>query len=92
MSDALNNGGGGDRPLLTVRDLKVQVATQAGAKTVLDGLSFDLVSGETLALAGESGSGKSMTALAIMGLLPKPMARIAGGTIKLGADELTGLD
>ncbi|WP_372922372.1 dipeptide ABC transporter ATP-binding protein [Roseovarius sp.] len=92
MKDALDREGGGYRPLLTVRDLKVQVATEAGAKTVLDGLSFDLVAGETLALAGESGSGKSMTALAIMGLLPKPMARIAGGSIRLGENNLTGLN
>lgn len=92
MSIRHDTGGGGNRPLLTVRDLKVQVATEAGAKIVLDGLSFDLVQGETLALAGESGSGKSMTALAIMGLLPKPMARVAGGSIQLGSVELTRLD
>ncbi|MBJ3763345.1 ABC transporter ATP-binding protein [Maribius pontilimi] len=91
MSDAEDRGPGGARPVLTVRDLSVQVATDAGAKTVLDGLSFDLIAGETLALAGESGSGKSMTALAIMGLLPKPMARVSGGTIRLGDTDLTAL-
>ncbi|SFP18314.1 ABC transporter ATP-binding protein [Tranquillimonas alkanivorans] len=88
---ANTDGQGGARPVLTVRDLQVQVATTGGAKTVLDGLSFDLMPGETLCLAGESGSGKSMTALAIMGLLPKPMARITGGSIKLGGQELTEL-
>ncbi|MGR3494031.1 ABC transporter ATP-binding protein [Citreimonas sp.] len=77
--------------VLTVRDLSVQVATPSGAKTVLDGLSFDLRAGETLCLAGESGSGKSMTALAIMGLLPKPMCRITGGSVRLGETELVGL-
>jgi len=78
-------------PVLTVRDLSVQVATLSGAKTVLDGLSFDLRAGETLCLAGESGSGKSMTALAVMGLLPKPMCRITGGSVHLGETELVGL-
>ncbi|MEI4232967.1 ABC transporter ATP-binding protein [Roseovarius sp. D22-M7] len=79
------------RPVLTVRDLTVQVATGDGGKTVLDHLSFDLHPGETLALAGESGSGKSMTALAIMGLLPRPMARITDGSIRLGDTDLAGL-
>ena len=78
-------------PILSVRDLSVQVATPEGAKTVLDALSFDLFAGETLCLAGESGSGKSMTALALMGLLPKPMARISAGSVRLGDMELTTL-
>ena len=77
--------------MLSVQDLHVQVATPTGAKTVLEGLSFELGRKETLCLAGESGSGKSMTALAIMGLLPKPMARITQGTIRLGDLELTKL-
>ncbi|TCL68326.1 ABC transporter ATP-binding protein [Rhizobium sp. BK251] len=65
--------------LLSVRDLVTQVATPAGAKTVVDRLNFDLKRGETLCIAGESGSGKSMTALSLMQLLPKPMARVASG-------------
>ncbi|MFN2324022.1 MAG: ATP-binding cassette domain-containing protein, partial [Trueperaceae bacterium] len=86
-----NVRGDSARPVLSVRDLTVQVATAEGGKTVLDHLSFDLHPGETLALAGESGSGKSMTALAIMGLLPQPMARITDGSIRLGKDDLAGL-
>ncbi|WP_442970493.1 ABC transporter ATP-binding protein [Roseovarius sp. D22-M7] len=92
MRPELENGRGDSvRPVLTVRDLTVQVATGDGGKTVLDHLSFDLHPGETLALAGESGSGKSMTALAIMGLLPRPMARITDGSIRLGDTDLAGL-
>ncbi|AUM75154.1 ABC transporter ATP-binding protein [Paracoccus jeotgali] len=92
MNAATDNAQGARRPVLTVRDLTVQVATTEGAMTVLDRLSFDLFAGETLCLAGESGSGKSMTALSIMGLLPKPMCRIAGGQIMLGDLDLTQLD
>lgn len=78
------------KTVLSVRDLKIAVATPNGQKIVVDGLSFDLHEGETICIAGESGSGKSMTALSIMGLLPEPMARVAGGSIHLGERELTG--
>jgi peptide/nickel transport system ATP-binding protein len=91
MPDTETGRGDDARPVLSVRDLTVQVATGAGGKTVLDRLSFELHAGETLALAGESGSGKSMTAMAIMGLLPHPMARITQGSIRLGDQELAGL-
>ncbi len=79
------------KTVLSVRDLKTAVATPNGQKIVVDGLSFDLHEGETICIAGESGSGKSMTALSIMGLLPEPMARVAGGAIHLGERELTEL-
>jgi len=83
--------GDAPRPVLTVAGLTVQVATPDGAKPVVEDLSFTLNAGETLCLAGESGSGKSMTALAIMGLLPQPMARIAEGSIRLAdGTELVG--
>ena len=68
-----------NQPLLTVHGLVTQVATPTGAKAVVNGLSFDLNRGEALCIAGESGSGKSMTALSLMGLLPKPAARVASG-------------
>ncbi|MBB4062892.1 dipeptide ABC transporter ATP-binding protein [Gellertiella hungarica] len=67
------------QPLLSVRNLVTQVATPAGARSVIRDLSFDLDRGKTLCIAGESGSGKSMTALSLMQLLPKPMARVASG-------------
>jgi peptide/nickel transport system ATP-binding protein len=78
-------------PVLSVRGLTTEVATAEGRLTVVDGLSFDVAAGETLCIAGESGSGKSMTALSIMRLLPEPMARIAGGSIGLAGRELTQL-
>ena len=66
--------------LLALSDLRVAFATPSGPVTVVDGLSFTLEPGETLCIAGESGSGKSVTALSLMGLLPKPGGRITNGT------------
>jgi peptide/nickel transport system ATP-binding protein len=82
---------GGTTPLLSVRGLRTQVATPAGPKLVVEDLSFDLNPGETLCIAGESGSGKSMTSLSIMGLLPQPMARVAGGQVLLQGRDLLAL-
>ncbi|PSJ55039.1 ABC transporter ATP-binding protein [Pseudaminobacter soli (ex Li et al. 2025)] len=77
--------------LLSVRNLVTQVATPQGAKIVVDRLSFDLGRGETLCIAGESGSGKSMTALSLMQLLPKPMARVASGEAILNGQNILAL-
>jgi peptide/nickel transport system ATP-binding protein len=78
-------------PLLSVRDLVVSVATHAAPKIVVDRLSFDLDRGETLCIAGESGSGKSMTALALMRLLPPPYVTVTGGTARLAGKDLFAL-
>jgi len=78
-------------PLLQVRNLSTQVATPAGPRLVVEDLSFDLNPGETLCIAGESGSGKSMTSLSIMRLLPQPMARVAGGQVLLQGRDLLAL-
>ena len=78
-------------PLLSVRNLTTEVATPEGSRVVVEDLSFDLAAGETLCIAGESGSGKSMTALSIMRLLPDNIARIAAGSISLAGRELTTL-
>ncbi|QPC89767.1 ABC transporter ATP-binding protein [Mesorhizobium sp. INR15] len=79
-------------PILTIANLSVSVRGEDGPREVVSNLSLTLKRGETLCIAGESGSGKSMTALAIMQLLPQPAARISAGTIKLGDTELTTLD
>ena len=78
-------------PILAVDGLSVDARTPQGARRVLHEVSFELKAGETLCLAGESGSGKSVTALAIMRLLPKASLRIAGGSIRLGGQDLTTL-
>jgi oligopeptide transport system ATP-binding protein len=70
-----------EAPLLSVQDLQVEFSTSAGVARALDGVSFDVREGETLAILGESGSGKSVTAQAIMALLPKPAGSIVGGRI-----------
>jgi len=73
--------------VLDVRDLAVEI----GARRVVDGVSFALAPGETLALVGESGCGKSLTALALLGLLPGA-ARLAGGAALLEGTDLARLD
>ena len=78
-------------PVLSVDGLTVDALTDRGAKRVLDAVSFDLAAGETLCLAGESGSGKSVTSLSVMRLLPRASLRIVSGSIKLGDRDLTGL-
>jgi peptide/nickel transport system ATP-binding protein len=78
-------------PVLRVEGLCVSVRTEAGLKPLVQDLSFDLRKGETLAIAGESGSGKSITSLAIMGLLPPPAVRVTGGRVSLSGQELTGM-
>ena len=78
-------------PALTVEGLTVSVRTETGLHPLVQDLSFTLQRGETLAIAGESGSGKSITSLAIMGLLPPPAVRVTAGRIRLGDTDLTAL-
>ncbi len=80
-----------DMPVLRVEGLTVSVRTEAGLKPLVSNLGFTLHRGETLAIAGESGSGKSITSLAIMGLLPPPAVRVTGGSITLGGRDLLRL-
>ncbi len=76
--------------LLDVKDLRVAFSTRYGSVTALDGVSFQLSAGETLGIVGESGCGKSITALSVMGLIPMPPGRIVGGSIKFEGEELIG--
>ncbi|HEY1798841.1 MAG TPA: ABC transporter ATP-binding protein [Stellaceae bacterium] len=76
--------------LLSVEDLHVEFSTDAGIITAVDGVSLSLQRGETLALVGESGCGKSMTALSIMGLVPEPLGRVSG-SIRFDGVELNRL-
>jgi peptide/nickel transport system ATP-binding protein/oligopeptide transport system ATP-binding protein len=75
--------------LLELEDLKVTFNTRHGVVTALDSVSLHVNAGETLGVVGESGCGKSITALSIMGLIPMPPGRIAGGSIRLSGEELT---
>ena len=79
------------QPLISVRNLEVEFSTQRGVVRAIDNVSFDVMPGETLGLVGESGCGKSVTSLAILGLIPSPPGRIVGGSIKLNGRELVGL-
>jgi oligopeptide/dipeptide ABC transporter ATP-binding protein len=73
--------------LLDVRDLQVEFLTDTGTVPAVSGISFAIERGETLVIVGESGSGKSVTSLAIMGLVPQPPGRIAGGKILFRAGD-----
>jgi oligopeptide transport system ATP-binding protein len=76
--------------LLDVDDLHVQFATERGSVHAVNGISFHVDAGETLGIVGESGCGKSVTALALMGILPGT-GRVAGGTAMFGGRDLLAM-
>ena len=76
--------------LLEVRDLRTRFRTDEGDFFAVDGVSFTVEAGKTLGVVGESGCGKSVTSLSIMGLVPSPSGRIAGGSIRFEGHELVG--
>ncbi|MBN8896596.1 MAG: ABC transporter ATP-binding protein, partial [Rhodospirillales bacterium] len=80
------------QPVLSVENLRTEFRIGGAWRPAVDGVSFHLGRGETLALVGESGCGKSMTSLSIMGLVPKPAGRIGGGQIRLEGQDLVGLN
>ena len=77
--------------VLAIDSLRTEFRIEGHWRAAVDGISLAVAHGETLALVGESGCGKSITALSIMGLVPDPAGRIASGSIRLEGTELVGL-
>ncbi|MFU8765537.1 MAG: ATP-binding cassette domain-containing protein, partial [Haliea sp.] len=77
--------------LLEVDKLVTEFATDEGLVRAVDGVSFSVEPGATVGIVGESGCGKSVTALSIMRLLPQPMGRIASGEIRFQGRDLAQL-
>ena len=80
----------GNMPLLSVEDLHISLTTDAGHFAAVEGVSFEIGRGETVGLVGESGCGKSITALSIMGLLRHPLG-LSGGRIRLTGQDIQAL-
>src|SRR5881394_1448643 len=78
-------------PLLEVEDLKTHFFTRDGVVRAVDGISFTIQPGETLALVGESGCGKSVTSLSLMRLIAFPPGRTVAGSIRFDGRDLLGL-
>jgi len=76
-------------PLLSLEDLRVEFDTRHGRVTALSGVSLDVMPGETLGIVGESGCGKSITALAMMGLIPNPPGHVTEGSITFDGEDIT---
>ena len=78
--------------LLEIEGLETGFETERGLIRAVDGVSFELQKGKTIGVVGESGCGKTVTAMSIVDLLPKPSGRVLGGRISLNGRELTGAD
>lgn len=78
-------------PVLSVRNLRVEIPSRRGVLTAIDDISFDIARGEVLGVVGESGAGKSITGTAVIGLLEPPV-RIASGEIRLDGKRIDTLD
>ncbi|PPA69828.1 ABC transporter ATP-binding protein [Jeotgalibacillus proteolyticus] len=80
-----------EQPVLQVDNLEVTFKTYGGTVQAVRGVSFNIMKGETLAIVGESGCGKSVTSSAIMGLIPSPPGKITNGQVMFNGRDLTGL-
>ena len=78
-------------PILDIADLKTWFFTRDGVVRAVNGVSFHVLPGETIAIVGESGCGKSVTALSILRLIPSPPGRIVSGTVRFAGRDLLGL-
>ena len=78
-------------PVLEVRNLVTRFDTEQGVVNAVNGVSFTVDAGRALAIVGESGCGKSVTALSIMGLVPGPRGRIESGEVLFGGRDLLSL-
>jgi len=93
ISDECRRPASSDRaPVLEVERLQTFFFTRQGVLRAVDGLGFCVGPGETLAIVGESGCGKTVTALSLMRLVPDPPGRIVGGSVKLAGRDLLALD
>jgi oligopeptide/dipeptide ABC transporter ATP-binding protein len=81
-----------NQPLLEVDDLRVHLFTSRGVVRAVDGVGFAVSAGASLGIVGESGCGKTMTALALMRLIPSPPARIVSGRIMFDGEDVVALD
>ncbi len=87
-SGSASAGPAGTTPLLEVDDLHVEFRTREGVAKAVNGVSYSLMAGESLAVLGESGSGKSVTAQAIMGILDTPPGFVTQGQVRFQGDDL----
>ncbi|HMM42203.1 MAG TPA: ABC transporter ATP-binding protein [Thermomicrobiales bacterium] len=78
-------------PLLQVKNLKTQFFTQDGVVKAVDDVSFEILPGETLGVVGESGCGKSITAMSLMRLIPSPPGKIVNGSIMFEGEDILGM-
>ena len=85
---AAGEPGGAMPPVLQIDDLRVYFRTDAGLVKAVDGVSFEIRAGETLAVVGESGCGKSVTAMSVLGLVPSPPGEVVSGRILLRGEDL----